>query len=496
MKTINKAFMMICVIMIIVPSIAMAGGTEETGASGDEPLQLRGMANQYKYAPRKDGEFWQTMEERYDVDYTVDWVPADSYNQKVDIVLASGDLPDIMQIQRLTRPSVLTALKAGAFTNLSPYLGDFSEYPNLGNLNPTAWQFSKVDGDNYIVPRTRGNLDSALFIRGDWLDELGLETPTTLDEYMNYLDLVTNSDLDGNGRIDTVGLVQSKGYFPAAFGTREPVYTDDGGIIHQVLTDNWADYVEWFRDAYANGYVAREYALISGSEQEVIFLSGQSATFTKNGWHKFRIEQELRKTDPVARVELLPYLDGPNGFAHIYDLGYFGGQVVSSEVPTAKVGRILEFFDATASEDSYNFVNFGVEGVHWTLVDGFPALTEQGQQEVTASFNAPFIFATAEYAKIDSPLAPVDYNLQTREEMRVLYDRPSKADMYNVLQSDAWTLFWSKIGDEFAAWETDAVTGKITMAEFREYQAQLRQRPDVVESYGEFARSYEQVYGD
>jgi len=460
-----------------------------------EPLKFTGMANLYQTAPAKDSEFWKAMEEKFNVDYTVNWSPADNYQEKLDLVLASGDIPDIMQITNTTAPSNLRAAKAGAFWDLTDELGDFSKYPNLKKLNPNAWVLSKVEGRNFFIPRTRGHLDSALFIRQDWLDKLNLPTPTTTEEFAEVMKAIAKSDPDGNGENDTIAVLPNSGYFSAAFGTRDPVRDSNGGIIHMVLTSNYADYVEYMRDLYAAGAIAEEFALLSGTQQEEMFMTGRSATFVKNSWHKYRMEQETAKTDPNADVTLIPYLEGPKGYAHIYDLGYFGGMAISSKVSEEKMRRLLQFFDATSAEENYNFVNFGIEGVHYTLVDGFPSLTEEGKKEVNASFNAPFIFATNEFAKVDSPLAPMDYNLQTREEMKVLYDIEGKVDIFKVLQSDAWTLEWSKIEDEFESMEARAISGAISMDEFRAYQQQLIENPNVQKSFTEFAESYEQFFG-
>jgi len=382
-----------------------------------EPLVIRGMANLYNQAPAKDSEFWKAMEKEFHVDYTVDWVPADNYQQKLDLVLASGDLPDLMQITNITAPSILKAVKAGAFWDLTPYLGDFSKYPNFKNYtNQKAWILSKINGKNYVVPRTRGNLDSALFIRQDWLDKLGLKKPTTIEEFAEVMKVIAKSDPDGNGKIDTIGLIPSPGYFAAAFGTRDPVRDANGGITHMVLTSNYADYVEYMRGLFEAGAIPKEFALIKGTQQEEMFMTGRSASFVKNAWHKYRMEQENRKTQPDAKVTLLTHLEGPRGYAHIWDLGFFGGMAISKKVSEEKMLRILDFLNATADEKYYNFVNFGIENVHYVMKDGFPSLTEEGKKVVNSSFNAPFIFSTAEFAKVDSPLAPMSYNLETREE--------------------------------------------------------------------------------
>ena len=231
----------------------------------EEKLVITGMANLYNLAPEKDSEFWKMMEEKFNVDYTVDWVPGDTYAQKMELVLSSGELPDLMQIQNTTVPSFQKAVEAGAFYDLTDLLGDFSEYPNLkNNTNLDAWTLSKIKGRNYVVPRTRGNLDSAVMIRKDWLDKQGLEVPATMEEFADVIVKVAQGDPDGNGVNDTIGLIPGvetiDGYYPAAFGTRDIEKDADGGIIYERLTDRYGDYVEYMRNLYGEGAVAKEFA--------------------------------------------------------------------------------------------------------------------------------------------------------------------------------------------------------------------------------------------
>jgi putative aldouronate transport system substrate-binding protein len=473
-----------------------ASDKQDATVKPQEPLVIKGMANLYQQAPAKDSEFWKTMEKTFNVNYSVDWVPGDNYQQKVDLVLASNDIPEIMQITNTTAPSFVRAVKAGAFWDLTPYLGDFSKYPNFKNYtNKNAWGLSKINGKNYIVPRTRGNLDVALFIRQDWLGKLNLKAPTTLEEFAEIMKVIAKSDPDGNGKNDTIGILPNPGFFAAAFGTRDPVRDSNGGIIHQNLTSNYADYVQYMRSLYEAGAIPKEFPLIKSSQQEEMFITGRMATITKNAWHKYRIEQESRKTQPEANVTLLTNLKGPRGYAHIWDLGFFGGIVISKKVDEKKMLQILDFLNATADEKKYNFVNYGIEGTHYVLKDGFPSLTDEGKKVVTNSINAPFIFSTAEFAKVDSPLAPLSYNLQTREEMKALYKIDAKIEMFNLLQSESWSSMWAKSKDEFASMEAKAISGVISIDEFKAYQKKLSEAPDAVKAAGEFAKSYEEFFG-
>lgn len=480
-----------------------SGAVGETG-SKEEPLEISGMANLFNLAPEKNSDFWKAMEEKFNVDYTVDWVPADTYQQKLELVLSSGELPDLMQITNTGLPSFQKAVEAGAFYDLTELLGDFSEYPNLkNNTNLSAWTLSKIKGRNYIIPRTRGNLDSALMVRKDWLDKLGLEVPETTEEFAAMIEAVVTADPDGNGVNDTIGLIPSveniDGYWPAAFGTRDIERNEEGGIIYERFTDNYGDYVEYMRSLYAKGAVAKEFALIKGQQQEELFTTGKSATFVKNAWHLYRMNEECKKTDPNAEVILIPCLKGPKGYAHVYDLGYFGGMAISSKCSEEKVKRILKFFNDMCAEENYNFVNYGIEGVHWELKDGVPVLTEKGKQEVTNSFNAPFIFAKNEFAKVDSPLADRAYNEANRENMKVLYTiggTGGKIDKFNVLQSDTWAQVWGEYSNEFASMETKAISGAITMEEFRTYQKKLREDERFKKAFQEFAQSYTEFFGE
>ena len=481
-------------LLALIAMLSTMFGTVALASEATEPLVINGMANLYNQAPAPDSDFWKFVEQEFNVKYVIDWVPTDTYQSKVDLLLTSDSIPDVMQVTSATAPTVVKAFADGMFWDLTDYLGDFSNYTNFrDDTNIGAWNLSKVNGRNYYMPRTRGNLDSALFIRQDWLDMVGLPAPTTLEELRVALKAIVEADCDGNGLNDTIGVFPNNGYFTAAFDNREVVYTEDGeGIIHRFLTPAYAEYValmiEWFND----GLISLEYPMIKGQQQEELFLSGRTATFMKNAWHKYRCETELQKIQEGAKVTMITALDGPNGFAHIYDPGFMGGTAISSKVPEEKMLQILAFFDATANEKYYNLVNYGVEGIHYELVDGFPALTEQGKLEVTNSFNAPFIFSTAEFAKVDSPLAPMDYNLQTREEMKELYTHGGtggKVEKFNIMQSPSWSSFWSKTQAEFEAMEAATITGEMSIEDFIAYQQTLLEDPEVIASFAEFKES-------
>ena len=67
MKLSFRVSVIVLALLLILPSAIMGGGKTESGASAAGstkqagPLKIRGMANQYKYAPPKDSEFWKAQ---------------------------------------------------------------------------------------------------------------------------------------------------------------------------------------------------------------------------------------------------------------------------------------------------------------------------------------------------------------------------------------------------------------------------------------------------
>ena len=130
------------------------------------------------------------------------------HSNKVNLAISTKSLPDAMVVFDLNLVKLMAA--AGLIADLTPtkkYFGkwmndSFSSFDNNSCLNSVT-----VNGKLYAIPSTgiRGQ-NSLLWIRKDWLDNVGLEVPKTLDDVMKVADAFVKSDPDGNGRNDTIGL--------------------------------------------------------------------------------------------------------------------------------------------------------------------------------------------------------------------------------------------------------------------------------------------------
>ncbi|MDO8686319.1 MAG: extracellular solute-binding protein, partial [Clostridiales bacterium] len=141
-----------------------------------------------------------------------EWIVDESqYEAKVNLMMASGDIPDAFQV---TASQEQQLIDAGLILDLT---GLFNQYgsPMMKKIvqgNPDLYKTVLVDGKLYDIPMMP-SIDfniNVLHVRKDWLDKVGLAAPKTAAELWTVLDAFVNKDPDGNGKKDTIGLPLNK----------------------------------------------------------------------------------------------------------------------------------------------------------------------------------------------------------------------------------------------------------------------------------------------
>ncbi|MBW7454788.1 extracellular solute-binding protein [Paenibacillus sepulcri] len=472
-------------------------------AAAAEALKLQFMVPSFAEVPDMNDQYWTEWQKRTNTSLDVEWIPSGDYDTKFDLVLASGNLPEIIVAQNVTRPTLQMAIKQGAFWDLTPFLGDFSKYPNLkNNSEQNVWTYMKSDGKIYGIPRNRPVIDPGIKIRKDWLDKLNLPIPKTLDEYAAALKKIVDGDPDGNGKKDTIGIIghgyllaDGDGSYEAAFGALDPFYNQEGGLVRDLLTPNYTDMVEWFRKLYADGILAKEFTTIKKTQAEEMFATGRAASYTRNIWRDYTWEQENKKTQPDAEIITLPPMQGPKGVSVQLVPPFFGANYISKKVPEEKVKQILDYFEETTTMEYTDFNYFGIEGVHHTLVDGQPQLTELGIKEVTTNANQVFALAFNNKMKVFNASAPKAYNDAKLKDAEV-YGEVGKTNVFNIIASVKWTEVWPKYEKEWQSMATKAIVGQISMDEYKAYVDKLNAMPEFKQAYQEYAAMYKEYFGE
>ncbi|TDF92750.1 extracellular solute-binding protein [Paenibacillus piri] len=495
--SLHKTAAVVSAMTLMMGVMAGCSGGDQKAAEpvkGDTkaPISIKLLAPLYEEVPDLKNKYWTELQKMTNSQLDIQWIPSGDYDTKFDLVLASGDIPEVIVGTAQSRPTLVSAIKQGAFWDLTPFLGDFKDYPNLKkNADLGVFKFTKVDGKIWGVPRMRSVIDISLKFRKDWADKLGLPIPKTLDEYAATVKKIIDSDPDGNGKKDTLGLIghggivdDATGGFQAAFGAFTPTYDEDKGLIHHTLTPQYVEMVGWFNTLYKDGIIPQEFSVMKKTQAEELFNTGRAVSYGRNTWRDWSMEQEIKKVQKDAEVVSLQ-LQGPKGANIALSRGYFGAFYISKKVPEAKVKQIVKFFDSTAAPEVMAFGYQGIPDVHYKLVDGQPQLTELGMKEVNVTSLQPLALAEDRWSKVNNPSAPKAYNDAKKKQVEI-YEKIGMKNQFEWLVSDTWTSTWPKYDSEFKTKQTQAIVGQITMDEFKAYVEKLRKTPELKKAFQEF----------
>ncbi|WP_207953174.1 extracellular solute-binding protein [Paenibacillus agricola] len=455
-----------------------------------EFFTLHALSNTPREAPDLNNHFWTKIKDLFKVQLNAEFVPLDGYDTKVRLVLASGDLPEAMVINTLDDSVFNKAVKQGLFWDLEELAGDFTDFPNLQRSIPDAvWKYTRIEGKSYIIPRIRPILDAGIHWRPDIFGKLELPQPKTLDAYISGLKQV----VDANPLKGYIGLHFEESFFNA-FGGFEASYNNEGGLVHKYLTDNYTEFIRWYRHVYSLGLMSKEFAVLKGSDKENMFRSDKSLTYIRNMYHSYTYEQDLKRVDTSYKTGVITYLNGPLGHTGEYGTGFTGGFVISKKVPKEKATRILQMYDQAMAPEVTQLLLRGFEGLHYQIVNGERIPLELAKKEMSNAVMQIFPNSEDEWQKVINNAAPQEWNEQMKKNAETLYDAHYAIDPFRVIRSETWLREWPKAQDDYISIRTQAIMGIISMNDYESYVQRLREQPVYKQAFQEFAESYRLMF--
>lgn len=389
----KKSFVLLSVTLLVSLLLSACSSGTKSGSSGSEgltkPLEVSIMTMYYTpEPPGPDNVVVKEFEKRTNTRLNITWVSPNNYGDKVNVTLASGDIPDLILLDDPFNAQVRGMVAQGAFWDLTPYLQD---YPNLMLYPKESWENTKqADGKNYGIPRPRPTDGGGFtYLRKDWLDKLKLDVPTTTDELYEVLKAFVEQDPDGNGKKDTIGyigFVDQNGM--ANFGQLQNSFTKvngdwkliDGKLVNVNLLPEVRESLVWLNRAYVEKLIPEDFAVLKNTQSKDLLKSNRGGGFQDTVEAAWEPTEELRKTIPEA--DFLP-LVSLNGYSN-KDSGFFGMFAIPKTVPEDKMKQLLKLMDYGASQEGSDLANFGFKNVHYTEENGIKLATPQAQKDIVA----------------------------------------------------------------------------------------------------------------
>lgn len=253
-----------------------------------------------------------------------DWQKVDAdnaYNTQLRLAITAGEIPDMFIV---TNQNDLMQL---AESDLIMPVDDVVEkYFTTKDKDIQSsdggmlYEMATYDGQCYGIPCNVSDTDtfSYIWLRKDWMQKLGLESPKTFDDLKAIMDAFREADFDGNGQKDGYGmLIDSSLYYPtrglfAGFNAYPEFWVNDNGnIVWGGVQDSVKDALSFLHELYTEGYLDPEFITQTNADAKAILLNNQCGVVYAGHWIAHDFQKMYDKDDSIdwECVEL-PSLDG------------------------------------------------------------------------------------------------------------------------------------------------------------------------------------------
>lgn len=319
-----------------------------------------------------DNPYLDYIESHTGLDVDVLLPPLDVYEDKLNAIMASGVLPDLINVSNGVW--VDNYVRQGALLPLDDLLESYGRNL-LENIPEALWDQVRYEGEIYAIPseyEVKGM--ELMYVRKDWLDRLGLAPPTTLDEYAEVIRAFAEDDPDGNGIDDTYGLIlteelgRSSPFF-GAFGTQPDQWLErDGQLVYGGIVPETKEALAFLARLYAEGWLEPMFPLNQTANLAEQVEAGKIGLYSA-AWYDTRgIIRNSKAHNPAAEWIALEYPVGPRGDSGVYatkPVRSYNVIPAGSDHPEAAV----QFLDFTAGE-GYETLKLGFENEVWRMENG------------------------------------------------------------------------------------------------------------------------------
>ena len=342
------------------------------------------------------------------------------------------------------------------------------------------------DGHIYFIPGSLSGVDKEAvpskgwYIRTDWLDKLGLKAPTTVDEMYKVLTAFKTQDPNGNGKADEIPYFNRQEAIQDLYQLFGAYYNwhvnEDGKVVHGKTEESYKNAVreiaKWYKEglidseAYTRGQQTREQLL----SQNLGGMTHDWFSSTGKYYDTYKDTIEGFKWEPI-----MPPADINGEVKEVRSRSILHGEGWGISKDNKHIETTMKYFDFWMSEEGRNLNAYGVEGLHYNIVNGEKQLTDavlnspdgaptymrnQGQVEIgTVGSIAAEVQAMNEISRNgfnaydEAGICKKEWSLygQTEEESDAVSDISTNVNTYMKEMEQKWILGTSDVDKD---WDT------------------------------------------
>lgn len=309
----------------------------------------------------------------------------DTQTEQFNLVLASGEYPDVMNgVANSYTGGADKGIEDEVFIDLLEYLPEYAPhyyalitsddqlYDQVTTPNGAAVGFYSLYAESRLN-------DTGYVIRQDWLDELGMDKPTTYDEMYDVLTAFKTE----KGATDAL-FIPSSGIsdaFIAGYGVGSGMYPDDGTIKYGPLEEGYKEYLQMMAQWYAEGLVYQDFPTYGEQlnfRDNGMIGSGQVACFRSETGDMASFADFSDEADFLVTA-MAPVSMERGGVVYVCDQAPSRADDIRWAVTTGcdDPELLISFVDYLYSDEGALLCNYGIEGETFDYdADGTPHFSD------------------------------------------------------------------------------------------------------------------------
>jgi putative aldouronate transport system substrate-binding protein len=337
------------------------------------------------YTSLGETPLYQELEKRTGIEVEFIHPPAGAGNEPFTLLLASGDLPDLIYWnswnwdypgapQKLLDDEIAMPLNDLIDQHAPNFKKLMEEHPEWRKAATTD------DGTYWCFPFIRGDEELMVFfgpiLRKDLLDELGLTVPETIDEWYTVLtalkEKVKYPLMLGRPRN-----IHTGHNFIGAYKIEWRWFIDEGTVKYGPYEPAYKDFLAMWSQWYAEGLIHPDFLTNEAQQVDAGMLNSESAAMV--GFAGSNIGRYLdAKKDEDSKFDLVGapnvvLVKGEKPWTGQIDVPIHprgGGLVVSTQAKDPVTA--VKWADYLYSEEGKILMNFGIEGESFEWVEDYP----------------------------------------------------------------------------------------------------------------------------
>jgi len=402
----KNAFFCVLLSLVLTGGGIFASGTSQSGPAapatntpvGSYPVNTNVTLNYWlqsnanvsaNFANLGDTPFARALQEKTGIKVNYLHPPTTGATEQLNLMIADGtNMPDIIEWNWIGFPGgPEKAIADNTILKLNDVINQYA--PNLRNLlrsNADFDKYAKTDeGSYYAFPFIRGAekllYSYGLMIRKDWLDELGLAPPETMDELYNVLKAFKERknipapfsiDWGMNSRMFTTAYGFLMGWYVGA---------DDGRARLGYMQSGYRLWLQTMAQWYREGLMDSDLVTVNGNQLTTKVVNGNvGATMGWVGADMGTWTNTARAANPQFQLIALADPVLRRGDRRVYantSPPYSGQNSAAITVASKNVEIAARLLDFGYTQAGHNLMNFGVEGESFTMVNGRATYTPQ-----------------------------------------------------------------------------------------------------------------------